>query len=78
MNQIQLIETPLTDDEQMMLDRMKSWVPSGIGAIRFDDLTFQLGWGRKRAAHAFQELIERGLICGPGHIGEYFVTEAKQ
>ena len=75
MEQMTLIEGPMTPDEEEMLSRMINWVPSGIGSINFGDLMYQLNWKLKRAAAAHDGLIARGLIEQHGPCGEWVVME---
>lgn len=66
---------PLTPDAQKLLDRMAGFYPSGIGAMTYSGMMWQLSWPAARTSKALQELLDRGMVWGVGICGEYYVEE---
>lgn len=70
-----LPDMPLSPDAQKLLDRMTGFYPSGLGAMPFSSMMWQLTWPHARASTALQELLDRGLVWGVGICGEYYVEK---
>ena len=73
--QFKLQGMPLTEDEQLLLKRLGSWCQSGIGGMRSDTISHQLGWPERKAHQVIESLVERGLIWRCSWIGEYFIEK---
>jgi len=61
-DQQHLFPGELTGDERHVLEIMSGWVPSGIGSIRFGDISYQARWPFKRASKAVCGLESKGVI----------------
>lgn len=70
-----LTNMPLSADAQKLLDRMIRACPSGIGAMPYSDMKWQLSWNDAKAGKALQELLDCGKVWGRGMCGEYYVEE---
>jgi len=70
MSQLSLEGFPLSQDEKDALHVMMVW-----HSIKPSDLMYQLRWPSPKFCQVFDSLIDRGLIEGPGHVGEWWVKE---
>jgi hypothetical protein len=64
----------LTKDEQALLDRIKTWVPSGIGAMSFNVMLHQMAWSFKRTSKAICGLIDKKQVFKAWD-GDFYIVD---